>query len=74
MMAAANLQNGATLSLLLFPEKACCIQCVYQISSKSVDKWPKGSISLIFKMATAANLGNGGTLPLRRFLNSACFL
>jgi hypothetical protein len=45
---------------------------MYQVSSKSSDKWPTYSISLILKMAAAAIFENGGTLPVSRFLSSAC--
>jgi hypothetical protein len=46
---------------------------VYQISSKSVNEWLTGSISLIFKMAAAAIIEKSSTVPLLRFPDSACF-
>jgi hypothetical protein len=70
--AAAIFENVSTLPVLRFLDSACFSQYVYQISSKSVNKWPTHSSSLIFKMTSAAIFKNGGTLPVLHFLNSAC--
>jgi hypothetical protein len=44
---------------------------VYQNSSKSGDKWPTYSSSLIFKMAAAATFQNDRIFPVLCILDSA---
>jgi hypothetical protein len=44
----------------------------FQVSSKSGEKWPNKSTSMILETVAVAILENGGTLPVLRFLYSAC--
>ena len=68
-----HLEKWRHTSGLAFLDPECFPWSVYQISSKSGDKWPNKSISMIFETVAAAILENGGAFPVLRFLDSACF-
>ena len=56
MAAAAILDFEVGLPLLVFSDRACCVERVFQISSRSVNIWPSYSHFSKFKMAAAAIL------------------
>mgnify|MGYP003428603470 CR=1 FL=1 len=56
MAAAAMLDIAIALLFRISSKRACCFLPVFQISSKSVNKWPSYSIFGKSKMAAAAIL------------------
>jgi hypothetical protein len=64
MTEAAISANGRTLPIASFSDSACFSWFAYQISSKSNDKRPIYSVSLILQMAAAAISENDHTLPV----------